>query len=49
MGKKVVFVDEEVDALKEIVIDWIEEGFTEPPFKPEVRPQKQIKEVIGFG
>lgn len=30
------FTDQEIDALKEIVQDWISEGFTTPPYKDSI-------------
>ena len=30
------FTEEEIEALKEMVEEWISEGFTTPPFEPAV-------------
>jgi len=32
MNKKVSFTDEELDEIKSIVLSWINEGFTTPPY-----------------
>ena len=31
-----MFVDEEIAALRDMIHDWIGEGFTTPPYKPAI-------------
>ena len=39
------FTDKQIETLRQIVIDWINEGFTSPPYSPE---QLEIFRTLGI-